>query len=56
MARVTETTHLGGHVPVDLAEQFAAVAAANDRSVSAELRRVIKAHVEKNPDKAKSAA
>lgn len=46
MAGVTETVHIGGQVPTDLAEQFAAVAASHDRSVSAELRRVLKAHVE----------
>lgn len=57
MARleVIETTHLGGQVPTDLAEQFAQVARDHDRSVSAELRRALKAHVDAHKPKAKSA-
>lgn len=34
-------------VEADLAEKFAAVAEANDRSVSAEIRRLMREHVEK---------
>lgn len=48
MASVTETVHIGGPVPTDLAEAFRAVAEKHDRSVSAELRRAIKAHIDRD--------
>ena len=46
MADVTETVHVGGPVPVDLAKRLTTVAKANDRSVAAELRQAIRVHVE----------
>lgn len=48
MASVTRTVHIGGPVPADLAEAFRAVADKHDRSVSAELRRAIKAHIDRD--------
>ena len=45
MAAVTETVHIGGQVPADLAEAFADVAKKNERTVAAELRVALKAHV-----------
>ena len=48
MASVTETVHIGGPVPADLADAFRAVAEKHDRSVSAELRRALKAHIDRD--------
>lgn len=41
-----ESKMVAGFVPRDVAEEFAAIAAANDRSLSAELRVVVRQHVE----------
>jgi hypothetical protein len=40
------TTYLGARVPVELARAFERVAKHEDRTVSAELRRVVRQHVE----------
>lgn len=40
------TVHITARVPADLARAFERVASAEDRSVSAELRRVMRRHVE----------
>lgn len=46
MAAVEPDAFVGGRVPRDLLEAFQRVAEENDRTISAELRRVMKAHVE----------
>ncbi len=51
-----ETAFVGANVPAEQAEQFAEVAARNDRSVSAELRRAIAAHIDSENAKAKAQA
>jgi hypothetical protein len=40
------TVHITARVPVELARAFERLASAEDRSVSAELRRVMRRHVE----------
>lgn len=39
-------THIGFRVPTELAEEFERVAAENERTVSAELRRLMRKHVD----------
>jgi predicted transcriptional regulator len=41
-----ETVHITARVPTDLARELESIAKAEDRSVSAELRRIIRWHVE----------
>lgn len=50
--KVTPTTFISAQVPTDLYDSFKAIADEADRSVSAELRRVLKAHVERKAEKA----
>jgi hypothetical protein len=40
------TVHVTARVPVELAQEFERVATEEDRSISAELRRVMRLHVE----------
>jgi predicted transcriptional regulator len=47
VASVTEMTHITARVPVALADELAVLAEKADRTVSAELRRAIKAYIEK---------
>lgn len=42
----TQTVHIGFRVPEDLAENFERVAADNERTVSAELRHLMRQRVE----------
>lgn len=42
----TRTVHVTARVPVELAQAFERVAMEQDRSISAELRRVMRQHVE----------
>ena len=44
---MTETVHIGGQVPLDLADRFRAIAETNDRKVAAELRVAVKEYVER---------
>jgi hypothetical protein len=46
---VTQMKIVGAQVPADLADQFAEVAKANERTVSAELRVAIRAHIDRCP-------
>jgi hypothetical protein len=46
MAQAKTTKLLGTHVDLDEAKSFESIAEQNDRSVSAELRRAIRAHIE----------
>lgn len=50
MASVTETVQLAARVPVDLAERLAAVAKADDRTVSYAIRQAIREFVEDRED------
>lgn len=47
MARVAEVTHLTAQIPTELHERLKAVAKADDRTVSYEVRQAIKAHVDR---------
>lgn len=46
MNALAELKWISAQVPADLADDFKRIADEQDRSVSAELRRVMKAHVE----------
>jgi predicted transcriptional regulator len=52
---VTQMKLVGAQVPADLADQFSEVARANERSVSAELRVAIRAHIDRSAAKAPAA-
>lgn len=54
MATVTRTARVATDIPEDLADQLAERAKSNERSVSAELRVAIRAHLAK-PDYRKAA-
>lgn len=41
-----QTVHIGFRVPEDLAENFERVASENERTVSAELRHLMRQHIE----------
>lgn len=43
--RKDDSTYIGARIPADLAAAFERVAESEDRTVSAELRRVIRQHV-----------
>jgi hypothetical protein len=45
-SRTERTVHVTARVPADLARAFERVAVSEDRSVSAELRRVMRRHVD----------
>lgn len=47
MAGVAEMVHLTAQLPADLRDRLKAVAEADDRTVSYEVRQAIKAHVER---------
>lgn len=50
VADLPATVHVTARVPIGLAREFERVAVAADRSVSAELRRVMRAHVQCHMD------
>jgi hypothetical protein len=45
------TRHVGLHVPLSLCAQIEKMAKANDRSFSAEVRRAMRAHVEREDER-----
>jgi hypothetical protein len=49
VANEATRAHVGGYVPLQLAEALRALARANDRSASAELRVALTAHLEQAP-------
>jgi predicted transcriptional regulator len=51
-----ETVTVTARVPLDVADRLRAIAHANDRSVSGELRRVLKQHVDQSEVSAATAA
>lgn len=55
-AEIEETTYLGARVPVKLAQDFERVADANDRTVSHELRRLMRERIERHDAKKEPAA
>lgn len=55
MNALAELKWVSAQVPADLADDFKRLADAHDRSVSAELRRAMKAHLEANSEQEEAA-
>lgn len=52
VAGVTATTFIGAQIPTNLSERLSEIAKGNERSVSAEVRLALKAHIEKHDQEA----
>lgn len=49
MKAAVDTAYIGVRVPSDIADDFKRIAGRHERSVSAELRKIIREHVESHP-------